>query len=41
VPDVLDHGSRLPATGIIVFSWGSFRKQPEKIEALRRAWAAS
>ena len=40
VPDVLDHGSRLPATGIIVFSWGSFRKQPEKIEAIRRAWTA-
>ena len=40
VPDVLDHGSRLPATGTIVFSWGSFRKQPEKIEAIRRAWTA-
>jgi hypothetical protein len=40
VETVLEHGSRLPATGTIVFSWGSFRKQPDKIEALRRAWAA-
>jgi hypothetical protein len=39
VPQVLDHGSRLPATGTLVFSWGSFRKQPEKIDAIRRAWA--
>jgi hypothetical protein len=39
VPAVLDHGARLPATGTIVFSWGSLRRQPEKIEALRRAWA--
>lgn len=38
VPAVLDHGSRPPATGILVFSWSSFRKEPEKIEALRRAW---
>jgi hypothetical protein len=40
VPAVLDHGSRLPATGVLVFSWGSFRKEPEKIEALRTAWGA-
>jgi hypothetical protein len=38
IPEVLDHGSRLPATGVLVFSWGSFRKEPEKIEALRTAW---
>lgn len=30
VRDVLDHGSRLPATGIMVFHWGSLRGQPEK-----------
>ena len=36
---VLEHASRAPATGTIVFSWGSFRKEQEKIEALRQAWA--
>lgn len=40
VPVVLDHGSRPPATGTIVFSWGSLSKQPGKIEAIRRVWAA-
>jgi hypothetical protein len=39
IPEVLDHGSRLPATGVLLFSWSSFRKEPEKIEAIRRAWA--
>lgn len=34
VAAVLDHGSRLPATGVMVFAWGGLRKQPEKVEAL-------
>ena len=34
VPAVLDHGSRRPATGVIVFAWGSLRKQWEKVEAM-------
>jgi hypothetical protein len=32
VTTVLDHGSRRPATGVMVFAWGGLRKQPEKIE---------
>jgi len=38
VPAVLDHGSRRPATGVMVFAWGGLRKQPEKIEAIGRAF---
>lgn len=38
VAEVLDHGSRAPATGIIVFAWGSLRKQPAKVEAVGRAF---
>jgi hypothetical protein len=34
VAEILDHGSRLPATGLMVFAWGSLRKQPEKVRAL-------
>ncbi len=40
VPAVLDHGSRRPATGVMVFAWGGLRKQPEKIEAIGRAFRA-
>lgn len=40
VPAVLDHGSRRPATGVMVFAWGGLRKQPEKIEAVGRALRA-
>jgi len=40
VAAVIDHGSRLPATGIMVFAWGSLRKQPEKVEALGHAYRA-
>ena len=38
VPVVLDHGSRLPATGVMVFAWSGLRKQPEKVEAIGRAF---
>jgi hypothetical protein len=38
VPAVLDHGSRPPATGVIVFAWSGLRKQPGKIEAIGRAF---
>ena len=37
---VLDHGSRRPATGVMVFAWGSLRKQPEKVEAVGRLYRA-
>lgn len=40
VPVVLDHGSRVPATGVMVFAWGGLRKQPEKIEAIGRFYHA-
>jgi len=40
VPIVLDHGSRRPATGVMVFAWGGLRKQPEKIEAVGRLYRA-
>ncbi len=34
VHSVLDHGTRLPATGVMVFAWGSLRRQPEKVDEL-------
>ena len=40
VPVALDHGSRRPATGVMVFAWGGLRKQPEKIEAIGRLYRA-
>jgi len=40
VAAVLDHGSRPPATGVIVFAWGSLREQPAKIEELGRFYKA-
>jgi hypothetical protein len=36
VRDVLEHGIRLPSTGVIVFAWGSLSKQPEKVDILKR-----
>ncbi len=36
VESVLDHGSRLPATGVMVFRWGTLRKEPAKVEAMVR-----
>ena len=40
VPVALDHGSRRPATGVMVFAWGGLRKQPEKIEAIGEFYRA-
>jgi hypothetical protein len=34
VPSVLDHGTRLPATGVMVFNWGALRRQPEKVDEM-------
>lgn len=36
--EVLDYGSRQPASGIMVFHWSGITKQWEKVEALRRAY---
>jgi hypothetical protein len=40
VATVLDHGSRRPATGVMVFAWSGLRKQPEKVEAIGRSYRA-
>ena len=40
VEPVLRLGARPPATGVMVFAWGGLRKQPEKIEAIGRAFRA-
>jgi hypothetical protein len=37
---VLDHGSHLPATGVLVFAWSGLRKRPEKVEAIGRVFRA-
>lgn len=37
---LLDHGTRPPATGVMVFAWGSLRNQPAKVEALFRFYKA-
>ena len=34
VQTVLDHGTRRPATGVMVFHWGSLRKQQPKIDRM-------
>jgi hypothetical protein len=37
---VLDHGTRPPATGVMVFNWGSLRRQPEKADEMTRFYRA-
>ena len=34
VRDVMDHGTRLPATGVMVFNWGSLKKQMAKVDEM-------
>jgi hypothetical protein len=34
IPQILDYGTRLPATGVMVFHWSGISQQWEKIEAL-------
>ena len=36
----IDHGTRLPATGVLVFAWGRLQKSPAKVEALVRTYQA-
>jgi hypothetical protein len=38
VPVVIEHGSRSPASGVMVFAWSGLRKEPEKIESIGRAF---
>jgi len=40
VAGVLERGARRPASGVIVFAWSGLRKQPEKIDAIGRAFRA-
>ena len=40
IASVLDHGTRLPATGVMVFAWGALRKEPAKIEEIGRFYQA-
>jgi hypothetical protein len=40
IDEVLRHGARAPATGVMVFAWGGLRKQPEKIDAIGRTFRA-
>ena len=35
VKEVLDHGTRPPATGVMVFVWGTLHPHPEKLQAMR------
>jgi hypothetical protein len=34
VREVLDHGTRPPATGVMVFRWGTLKEQGEKVEEM-------
>ncbi len=34
VRDILEHGTKRPATGVMVFNWGSLKKQLEKVDAM-------
>ena len=34
VRSVIDHGTRLPATGVMVFNWGSLQKQMAKVDQM-------
>ncbi len=40
VAPVLDHGSRRPATGLMVFAWGSLEKDWDKVEAMGASYRA-
>lgn len=40
VETVLEHGTRLPSTGVMVFAWGSLADATEKVEALGRFYRA-
>jgi hypothetical protein len=38
IETVLDHGTRLPATGVMVFAWGKLRKRPDKVAAMVKVY---
>lgn len=40
VAEVLDHGTRLPATGVMVFAWGRLQRQPESVQEMVKYYRA-
>jgi hypothetical protein len=40
VAAVLDHGTRPPATGVMVFHWSGISKEWDKVQSMRRAYVA-
>src|SRR5262249_16911462 len=40
VGDALDHGTRRPATGVMVFVWGTLYPQWDKVEAMGECYRA-
>jgi hypothetical protein len=40
VAEVIDHGTRPPATGVTVFAWGSLHQDREKVDRLGQAYRA-
>jgi hypothetical protein len=40
VDEVLRHGARGPATGVMVFAWGGLREDPQKVAAIGRTFRA-
>jgi hypothetical protein len=40
VETVLQYGSQLPATGVMVFHWSGISKEWDKVEALKRAYTS-
>ena len=40
VRSVMDHGTRRPATGVMVFNWGSLKKQMEKVDKMAEYYRA-
>ena len=40
VRSILDHGTRRPATGVMVFNWGSLRKQMKKVDEMGEYYRA-
>jgi hypothetical protein len=38
IDEVLRHGARAPATGVVVFAWGGLRAHPQKIDAIGRTF---
>ena len=40
IPQILDYGTRLPATGVMIFHWSGVSQQWDKVESLAKAYRA-